>query len=511
MDSEAKLFLDAAHYYDAFSLNILTVLTTQTWHDDAEKDTNAAIRRLLARILCTFSECTGAHKIDFSNLTEIGMVGNSLFPFLRKRYLDSYNALSSLADEGSISEKQFLYELAFQKTYPRIFVENIADRLKPFHDFLAKYGTNESDISNGLTSLIIQLSRPKNILEMVTPQTFNMGGYLKRSLLKALSEANEKISSLENINPFSKEPFFPVRKMEGMYCLLHSETLIDSFYKTVHRLCMNSSNQKEKDILMSAKGRNFNEMCFRLFRFGFGFDSVYENLSYSKGEIDLLIVDKDCLFVIECKSRNYTDKISGLSPNYRKANQSNLDQASKQLDRFLTVFSHDESVAMKTNTGDTVRLRRRDYAIIIPLVINLDNFAELNADYDSRDSNCVYISYDDLTIIHDVIGHRKWLLVDFLYQLKELARPGAAADDIIDMFAFYGQCKNLSLLFEEKTNVIIDGLGNDYFNVYFSFATNVNPIGSFENDIATFSMCDNETYVDTIERYHQKYWRRGLK
>ena len=86
-------------------------------------------------------------------------------------------------------------------------------------------------------------------------------------------------------------------------------------------------------------------------------------------------------------------------------------------------------------------------------------------------------------------------------------RYNAVVDDIIDMFAFYCQCKNLSILFEEKLNVIVYKLGNDYFQDYFSYKNDINPIELFDNDINSFQVDEKMMYENIIEKYHSTYWK----
>ena len=162
------------------------------------------------------------------------------------------------------------------------------------------------------------------------------------------------------------------------------------------------------------------------------------------------------LFVVECKARNYTDKVSGISNSFVKANDSNLDHASNQIHRFLDSLKKKKHILLRKNS-DIVNVKIDNYSIIIPLVINIDNLAELNADF--------------------------------------------------DMFAFYCQCKNLGILFDEKTNVIIYKLGNDYFQDYFAYRTNIKPIKSFDNDVATFKPIKEFQYRVLIDKYHKKHWK----
>ena len=64
----------------------------------------------------------------------------------------------------------------------------------------------------------------------------------------------------------------------------------------------------------------------------------------------------------------------------------------------------------------------------------------------------------------------------------------------------------MEILYQENLNVVINELGNDYFEPYFSFSTERNPIFSFDTDIASFSMLPSETYHKCITRYHQNHW-----
>ncbi len=500
-------FLGAISYYENSSLNALVLLLQKEFENHIyDKEAYIGAKRLFSKICCTYKHPNSGHRIDFHNENECVLVANSLMPFLLNKYQDDYVALREYFEKGKITEKQFHYELAFSKTYARVFVNNLSDRLAPFHEFLLKYETSENDLSRGLKQLFRTLIQPKTIKQITSVSTIDICSFLPSKLIDALVYGNEMTDSLQSISAFSKEPYFPVCHENGLFRLLSAEELLDYFYKTLHRLFMKNANQAERDALMREKGINFNRMCANLFRNGFGFKNVYENMEYSGGEIDLLVVDKDCLFIIECKSRNYTDKLSGSSESYVKANQSNLEHAFEQINRFLQLLKANHHVMLKNKANNRTRVDIADFHYIIPLVINIDNMAELNADYDSRNKNCAYISYDDLSIVSNVINKRKWLLVDFLHQLISNAKADAGADDIIDMFAFYCQCKNLSLLFQDETNVVVNELGNDYFEAYFSFKTERNPIESFDSDIARFETLETESFLECITRYHEKHW-----
>lgn len=501
-------FLKMISYYESSSLNAL-ILLMQGEHFDGicKEEAFLGARRLFARIESTLNHSSKGQRIDFTNESECEFVANLLMPFLLSKYQNDYEALNKYAETGAITKKQFNYELAFLKTYPRVFVKNICNRLTPFHELLLEYGTSENDLSVGLERLYRFLSRPMTFEQVVSTTEADIGRFLPPKLLDALVSANEMTDSPDSINAFSKKPYFPVVRENGAFHLLSAEELLDNFYKSLHRLFMKTSNQAERDALMREKGVNFNRMCANLFRFGLGFDSVYENMEYPDGEIDLMVFEKDCFFVIECKSRNYTDKISGPSTSFQKANQSNLDHASAQIDRFLKSFKKYGHARLTCKDGHTLQLHASDFKFVIPLVINLDNLAELNADYNSRNQHCAYVSYDDLTIIQLTIEKRKWLLVDFFDQLISDAKSDAAADDIIDMFAFYCQCKNLSILYQDKLRVMITELGNDYFRPYFSFSSETNPIKGFGTDVGTFEMIPNESFQQCITRYHEKYWK----
>lgn len=297
----------------------------------------------------------------------------------------------------------------------------------------------------------------------------------------------------------------PIVKIDNRFYLLSAEVFIDNFYLSIHRFIVNNSTKEEKDKLFALKGENFNDICGDLFHNKFKFLNVYKNVNYSLGEIDLIVEDSDALLIIECKSRNYTDKVSSKSNAYIKANKSNLDFASSQLNRFLREFESKGTISLHKNNTSLNPIRTK-YNYIIPIVLNIANLAEVNVDYSNRDKSMLFFSYDDLQIIADIIEDKKYLFIDFCNQLLDNAKEEAFVDDCIDMFAFYCQCKNLSILFNENTNVIIYQLGNDYFQKYFSYVTNKNPIFEFDNDISSFNyQCSN--FKEKIENYHKLHWK----
>ena len=505
---DIELFLRTIEHYDKSSLKTFLILMQTEFEENVgDKEAYMGAKRLFARICCTFNYLSKNHRIDFSNEHENALVANSLMPFLLNKYWDDYLTLQECVENGTITEKQFHYELAFSKTYPRVFVKNLADRLVPFHEYLSKYETSEKEISSGLEELFRFIIKPMGFNRIVSESNVDLKQFLPQKLLYALVNANEKTDSLLSINAFSKEPYFPVCEENGSFYLISPEELLDYCYKSIHRLFMKNSSLDERSALMLEKGANFNRMCANLFKCDFGFESVYENMQYVSGEVDLIVIEKDCLIIIECKSRNYTDKVSGLSESFVKANQSNLDHAFDQINRFIKHLNAAEHATLKDKAGAGVRLNAKDFKYIIPLVINLDNLAEINADYDSRHHNCAYVSYDDLTIIQNTIGKRKWLLVDFLQQLITNANANTMADDIVDMFAFYCQYKNLGILYQDEINICINELGNDYYRDYFSFSHENNPINTFDTDVATFRMHTTESFAQCINRYHESHWQ----
>ena len=324
--------------------------------------------------------------------------------------------------------------------------------------------------------------------------------FFKTSFLDSLVSENEKISNIENVNSFSKSVCMPIVKIENRFYLLSAEVFIDNFYLSIHRFIVNNST-KEKNKLFALKGENFNDICADLLYKKFKFLNVYKNVNYSLGEIDVIVDDSDVLFVIECKSRNYTDKVSSKSNAYIKANESNLDFASSQLKRFLSEFESKGSISLHKNNM-SLEFIRTNYNYIIPIVLNIANLAEINADYSNRDKSMLFFLYDDLQIMADVVEDKKHLFIDFCNQLLKNAKKETLVDDCIDMFAFYCQCKNLSILFNENTNVIIYQLGNDYFQKYFSYATNKNPIFKFDNDISSFNH-HYSSFKEMIDNYHK--------
>lgn len=150
-----------------------------------------------------------------------------------------------------------------------------------------------------------------------------------------------------------------------------------------------------------------------------------------------------------------------------------------------------------------IRIDIDKYEYIIPLVINIDNLAEINADFSQRNRDTIFVSFDDLMIITDVIQKRKWLLVDLFNQILIADKTNIPSDDIIDIFAFYCAQKDISALFSKETNTIIYKLGNDYFQDYFAFKEEKNPIKLFKNNIATYQSSESKTYKEIISLYHE--------
>lgn len=500
-------FINLISTYDMRDLmSLLIICSIQYLESDSDKDAYEGAKNLFSKIITHYEYKSQNKHIDFYNENECNEICNIMMSYLSKKYWDDHNDLSNLVKQGIISEKQFLYELSSPKTYPKTFVDSLSTKIRPFEDFLIqRYKLNVCQIQDKCEKLIRSSLKNFTGMDVIAHKATLINGFFPESFLNDLISVNEKTSKINDINSFDKFVCFPVAKVEDEYHLLSAEVFIDNFYKCIHRLCFKNSSQSEKDLYSNLKGKLFNEACEGLLK-GFGFNNVYGNYSYDGGEIDILVEDNDMLFVVECKARNYTDKVSGISNSFVKANDSNLDHASNQIHRFLDSLKKKKHILLRKNS-DIVNVKIDNYSIIIPLVINIDNLAELNADFENRTNETIYISFDDLLIINEVIKDRRWLLVDFFSQILGITKKDASSDDIIDMFAFYCQCKNLGILFDEKTNVIIYKLGNDYFQDYFAYRTNIKPIKSFDNDVATFKPIKEFQYRVLIDEYHKKHWK----
>ena len=507
MNEQLTDFIDLISTYDTRDLmSLLIICSMQYLESDSDKDAYEGAKNLFSKIITHYEYKTQSRRVDFYNEKECNEICNTMMNFLLGKYWSDYNNLSNLVEKGTISEKQFLYELSSPKTYPKTFIDSLPTKIKTFENFLfERYKLDVNQIQKSCEKMIGFMLNDFTGTDVIAHKTTLINGFFPADFLDDLISVNEKSLEISDINSFDKFVCFPVVKIDDEYHMLSVEIYIDNFYKCIHRLCYKCSSQTEKDLYSNLKGRLFNDACEALLK-DFGFGDVYSNYCYSGGEIDLLVKDNDVLFVIECKARNYTNKVSGISNSFIKANDSNLDHASNQIHRFLDTLKSKKQIALKKDS-DIVSVNFDEFSIIIPLVINIDNLAELNADFENRNNDTVYISFDDLLIINEVIKNRKWLLVDFFNQILEIKNKDVASDDIIDMFAFYCQYKNLSILFDDKTNVIIYKLGNDYFQDYFSYKTNLNPICLFDNDVATFEAIGETNFKSTIDKYHKRYWK----
>lgn len=500
-------FLKEITTYDARDLMALMILCSNSFlNRDEDKDLFEGSKNLFARILSCFNFASKNEKIDFFNEEECNIIFNNLFRYLKEKYDYDLSELKECVNQNRISFKQFLYEISSPKTYPRTFVKSILFKMKPLETFLlANYNLSLNKLQKACELIMKKMVRCFSSFDIINYEFLNITDYLPVKLYDDLIAHNDKNDDLSKITSNSKLVYFPVIKFNNMYCLTSPEVFIDYFYKCIHRLFSKNATKEEKDIFSNQKGQMFNDSCELIFR-NMGFSNIYSNFKYSNGEIDLLIDDKDVLFIVECKARNYTDKTSGISNSFIKANENNLDNASAQVHRFVDLLNEKENITLK-NKNKKIKIIKDKYKYIIPVVLNIDNLAELNADFVERKEKTVYVSFDDLLIIADVIGQKKWLLVDFFNQLENCKRRDALVDDIIDIFAFYCQCKNLSILFEEKLNVIVYQLGNDYFQEYFSYLSDINPIISFDNDITSFKVDEEMTYENIIKKYHSSHWK----
>ena len=503
---EYNKFIEIIEKYDPRDLlNLIILIQSSYCKNDIKKDEYEGIKNLFAKII-SFSSSFGKEHINYYDAKLCNSILNIMLSFLTKKYNNDCDDLNKLVCEGKLSQKQMMYEIGCPKTYARIFVETIKAKLIPFENILVnKFQLRLDDLVASLEKMLKYLLKAFSIDDIFAYRIMDITDFFNKHFLDSLLSANEKIDNIENVNAFSKSVCMPIVKIDNRFYLLSVEVFIDNFYLSIHRFIVNNLTKEEKDNLFALKGENFNNICADLFYNKFCFLNAYKNFNYSRGEIDLIVEDSDALFIIECKSRNYTDKVSSKSNAYIKANESNLDFASSQLNRFLSEFESKGTISLHKN-NTSLKLIRTKYNYIIPIVLNIANLAEVNVDYSNRDKSMLFFSYDDLQIMADIIEDKKYLFIDFCNQLLENAKKETFVDDCIDMFAFYCQCKNLSMLFNENTNVIIYQLGNDYFQNYFSYATDKNPIFEFDNDISSFNHhCSS--FKEMIENYHKLHWK----
>lgn len=500
-------FLETINKYNALDLISLMVLYSNNFLDtDGAKEMYEGSVNLFARILASLNFVSKNEKVDFMNENECNIIFNNLFAYLKEKYDFDCAELRECVAKNKISFKQFSYEISSPKTYPKTFVKSVLFKMKPLETFLLnKYNLSLNQLQIACEAIMKQMLMGFPFNDIINHNFINITKYLPIKLYDDLIDINEKYDNLLDINANSKLACFPVIKNCNMFYITSAEVFIDNLYKCIQRLYSKKATKEEKDILSNQKGQIFNDSCEQIFE-NMGFNDIYSNYKYSNGEIDLLIDDKDVLIVVECKARNYTDKTSGLSTSFIKANEHNLDNAAGQVHRFIDLLNEKEAIILQ-NENKKIKISIDKYKYIIQIVLNIDNLAEINADFNQRKENTIYVSFDDLLIIADVVGKKRWLLVDFFYQLVNCKRYNAVVDDIIDMFAFYCQCKNLSILFEEKLNVIVYKLGNDYFQDYFSYKNDINPIELFDNDINSFQVDEKMMYENIIEKYHSTYWK----
>lgn len=499
-------FIKLISTYDTRDLMSLLIDCSGNFlENDTDEEIYEGAKNLFSKIITHYEYKSKNNHIDFYNINECNQICNIMMSYLIEKYRNDYNNLLDLVRKQIISTKQFHFELSSPKTYPKTFIDSLLIKIKPFEEFLiSKYKLSLYQIQENCEKLIRFMLKSFSHNDVITHKATLITNFFPKEFLDDLLCVNEKTSEISSINSFDKFVCFPVVKIDNEHHLLSAEIFVDNFYKSIHRLCYKNASQIKRDFYSNSKGRLFNDACKTLLK-EFGFSNVYTNYSYNGGEIDILIEDKDALFIIECKARNYTEKVAGISDSFIKANESNLDHASEQIHRFLdTLKSKGHMKLKKDELSIDIDIHKFNY--IIPTVINIDNLAELNADFEKRNKDTIYISFDDLLIIKEVIKSRKWLLIDFFDQLLIDYKIDVMPDDIIDIFAFYCKCKNVGILFDKKMNVVIYKLGNDFFQEYFSYKNNINPINLFNNDIASFKPSDEATFNSIITEYHKRFW-----
>lgn len=506
MDENYTKFCKVAEKYDPADINALLVIY-RNQASIRDNELYEGMRNLFANIMSLSSIHIGSKRIDFNNCGHCRKLFEAIEPYLAYKYIFDRSELSTYKENGQISYHQLNYEISSPKTYARTFVETLPFKLQPFESFLIKhYGIDLKQLAKSCHSLLKDIAKPCDLNQLLTHELTNITAYFPPTFLDDLISINKRELRVDEVNSFSKEIRMPIVKTNNEYNVLSFEVFIDCFYTAVHRLCLSKTYLLEKDHLLNQKGQLFNDSCKIIFKNEMGFKNVYENFKHStngeNGEIDLLVEEKDVLFVIECKARNYTTQISGISTAFEKANKSNLDLASTQIQKFLELLNDRGKITLSKG-NERLTIAKEKYNYIIPLVINVTNLAELNTDYISRNLATLFLSFDDLKILSDVIEKRKWLFVDFCSQFLEVVAKNPLLDDVVDIFAFYCHFKNLSLLIQKRP-LIINQLGNDYFQFYFSYQTDKNPIFEFRNDISVFDGNNYSTYKECLCGYHSK-------
>lgn len=338
MIDEYNKFIEIIKKYDHRDLlNLIILIQPSYCKNDIEKDEFEGIKNLFAKII-SFSSF-GKEHINYYDEELCNSILNIMLSFLTKKYNNDFDDLNKLVCEGKLSQKQMMYEIGCPKTYARIFVETIKGKLIPFESILLnKFQLRLDDLIASLEKMLKYLLKAFSIDDIFAYRIMDITNFFNKRFLDSLLSVNEKINNIENVNAFSKSVCIPIVKIDNRFYLLSAEVFIDNFYLSIHRFFARNSTKEEKDKLFALKGKNFNNICADLFYNKFRFLNVYKNFNYSIGEIDLIVEDSDSLFIIECKSRNYTDKVSSKSNAYIKANENNLDFASSQLNRFLSEF-----------------------------------------------------------------------------------------------------------------------------------------------------------------------------
>jgi len=462
-------------------------------------------------VLYAFSKLIAQIKIDSKNVYPFYLdtpfcnkIKDKLYTSMYSLYNYDYKELLKRKDNGKISNSQMGYELSSPKSYPNIFIINLYTRLKPFESLIKqKWNLEIEDISSGIKTIEIKYEKDYSALEYFSKKTWCIDGVFPVKFMDDLINSNKNAAKFYC---FNKSTLCPILKREENYFVLNFDLFIDSIYNNIIKCLMLDKTESEKSELGKIKGEVFNEYCGTVLKKSFIASKIFYNYQYSvdnkKGEIDIVLIDKDVLILCECKNRNYSHSSMGENDDYLKYDAESFDKATAQVLDPVNYLKNKGILKLRKKGLSDLVLNKENYNYVIPLVFNLENLGELNFDYKNRNNNLCYFSLDDITTIVEIIKKRSYLFVDFISQLSDKDKfEKEVTDDLMNVFVYYLVHIDLDDLY--TGNVNLKYYANKYLEKHFNTINNNEVIDSISPNLSKNIFSESCTYKCLIQQIHK--------
>ena len=174
-----KDFIKLISTYDIRDLMALLIMcSTQYFNSDSDKDSYEGVKNLFSKIITHYKYKLQNKHVDFYNEKECNKICNTMLNFLFEKYWSDHDNLSKLVKQGTISEKQFHYELSSPKTYPMTFIDSLPTKIKTFEDFLLeRYKLDANQIQKSCEKLIRFMLNDFTGMDIITHKATLINGF----------------------------------------------------------------------------------------------------------------------------------------------------------------------------------------------------------------------------------------------------------------------------------------------------------------------------------------------